>query len=310
MSNRHPELYFDDGTLTFKAADGTLYNVYRHNLIVLSDCFNGMLTLPIPDHPAPSESDNAKVFLDRARAAGLDGTSDATAVPFPTQFSSTDCERFLEFVFNTHGWSAQVPPLDNICAILRTCHFFAVETGVDYAIHHLENHPELGAALRFRMGRDYHIASWITQGFDDLMCIPINKLSLQDETLLGWDTLWTLAKTQAAVLDHRLNLAICPPAPTHVSWCHNEYFCTTEWEKAWVSRTGILGMLLREELPGSVIHDALDITSAGAMTGECRILTCNKIREAEGRMNDLKKEEYIIDDALAGLAKTLAVSLT
>jgi hypothetical protein len=115
---RHPTLYFSDGSLAlkvnttwlpginsdlFKAADGTLYNVYRHNLSVLSEFFRGMLSLPIPNHPTISLGENARAWLEKAKIAGVDGTSDATAVELPALFTAFECEKFLEFGFHTQG---------------------------------------------------------------------------------------------------------------------------------------------------------------------------------------------------------------
>ncbi|KAJ7134186.1 hypothetical protein C8R44DRAFT_869856 [Mycena epipterygia] len=49
---RHWHLYFLDGTLTLEVHDGSgYYNVY---LILKSNFFNGMLTLPIADAAPPS----------------------------------------------------------------------------------------------------------------------------------------------------------------------------------------------------------------------------------------------------------------
>ncbi|KAJ7802692.1 hypothetical protein B0H14DRAFT_3488196 [Mycena olivaceomarginata] len=281
----------DFPTLTLQAADGTLYNVYRHNLISQSEVFNGMLTLPIPNHPTLSLSDSTRALLEKAKDAGLEGTSDATVVAIPAQFTAMECDKFLE-LFSIHegDWTPAIPSLDDLCAILKTSHFFVVQTGIDYATHHLDQHEKLGPARRFRMGCDYHIPSWVTRAFDELVTIPIMDVSTEDQERLGWETLWAVARAQAAITDHRVTLAVCPPEPIHESQCYNIYHCTSEWEKAWTSQTGILGKLLKEELPGREIHDDLD--------------------DGPGRKSILKKEEDIIDDAIAGLVKQLGLSLT
>ncbi|KAJ7442284.1 hypothetical protein FB451DRAFT_112571 [Mycena latifolia] len=302
---RHPTLYFDDETLTLKAGDGTLYNVYRHHLTTKSEFFNGMLSLPIPGHPPPSLRDSTRDLLEKARKSGVDGSNDEMAVELPAQFTPTECEKFLEFVFNTNGWSPDVPRLEDLCAVLKTSDFFGCETGVEYAIHHLQNHGELGPPLRFRMGCDYHIASWVTQAFDELMTIPINDVSAEDEQILGWEAYRALAKAQAQVLDHRMSLAVCPPAASHVSWCFNHAYCAAQWENSWMSMSGVLGDLIKYELPGAVIHDKLGDYPTGAMTGDCHALTCSKVKEGVGRKSDLKKEEDIIDKALEALIKLI-----
>jgi hypothetical protein len=59
-----------------------------------------MLTLPVPIHVHPALSQSSKELIEFARNAGLDGTSDATAIVLPDRFSAEECEVFLEFVFN------------------------------------------------------------------------------------------------------------------------------------------------------------------------------------------------------------------
>ncbi|KAJ7500564.1 hypothetical protein B0H11DRAFT_2378436 [Mycena galericulata] len=303
---RHPTLYFSDGTLILRAGDGTLYNVYRHHLITLSDCFNGMLTLPIPERPLGSLTETSKEWVETGRKAKLEGFGDQEAVQLPPQFTAMECEKFLEFIFSTNGWSPDVPEIDTLCAVLKTSHFFGVETGVEYAIHHLENHPALGAALRFRIGCDYQITHWIGQAFDELMTIPITEISAVDEALMGWQAYRALARTQAEVADHRTTLAVCPPAPTHSDWCHNLPYCTQEWEKGWTAVSGVLGAFLKDELPGSDIHDKLETYSVGGMTRDCHNRTCNTLKETAERKSVLKREEEIIDRAVTALVNGVA----
>lgn len=116
--SRHNPLYFNDGTLTlkvtyflfmypkskvFQAGDGTLYNVYRELLITHSDCFNGMLTLPDPNHPPVPFEGSSKEWIEKGREANLDGFSDEKAVQLPPQFTAMECQKFLEFIFNSKG---------------------------------------------------------------------------------------------------------------------------------------------------------------------------------------------------------------
>ncbi|KAJ7751166.1 hypothetical protein B0H14DRAFT_2636082 [Mycena olivaceomarginata] len=115
---RHPTLYFSDGSLALKCIERV---------------FSGMLSLLIPNHPTISLGENAWAWLEKAKIAGVDGTSDATAVEFPALFTAFECEKFLEFVFHTQGWTLQMPPLEDLCAILKTSDFFVVPTGMAYA---------------------------------------------------------------------------------------------------------------------------------------------------------------------------------
>ncbi|KAJ7104930.1 hypothetical protein C8R44DRAFT_746177 [Mycena epipterygia] len=232
--------------------EAALYNVYRQQLISLSEFFNGMLTLPIPNHPLLSLSKSSKEFLEEARKVGLDGTSS----PLNGKGFWSMCPiHGAASTLPIHKWSAVSPDLPDLPDLWRT--------GIDLAINHLETYSELNAALCFRMGCDYHITSWVIQAFDEIMKVPITDVDENEEKLLGWEAYRALARAQAAVTDHRATLAVCSSPPTHISWCFNPEYCIEQWNKAWTSTTGILGSLIQEQLAGSEIHDTLDNIQGG-----------------------------------------------
>ncbi|KAJ7485617.1 hypothetical protein FB451DRAFT_1392350 [Mycena latifolia] len=253
---RHESLYFQDGTLTLKAED-TLYNVNRHLLILKSDCFAGMLTLPVPGHLPLELSQSSKELIELARKDGLDGTSDATAVTLPDKFSADECTVFLEFIFNILPWSLEAPALDRLCALLKTCDFFGVESGTRYAVHHLDYHPDLGPALRFQLAREYHIDHWAKQAFYELMSVSILEVSREDEKAIGSEAYRALVRTHAEVRQHRLELAFFPPEPVHALGCYDKDYCGDSWMKNWVGISGGLGSLLKDEMSGLEMLDAL-----------------------------------------------------
>ncbi|KAJ7144815.1 hypothetical protein C8R43DRAFT_1130533 [Mycena crocata] len=170
--SRHPTLYFQDGSFTLKAGDGseTLYNVYRAPLMLRTDFFSGMLAFPNPKLSPMTLTDNAKEYLVKAKEKGVEGSSDETALVLPPQFSAREVERFLDFIF-LQGWSVQDPDLETACAILKLSHFFAADTGIAFARKHLDNTEELGAVVRLKMGFDYHFRDWIKKAFDMLVTV-------------------------------------------------------------------------------------------------------------------------------------------
>jgi hypothetical protein len=177
-----------------------------------------------------------------------------------------------------------------------------------YAMHYLDKHKDLGSALRFRLGCDHHLPGWIAQAFDELIMGNPLTISPEDQELLGRDILLVLTQMHAKVTDHRVTLAVCPPEPIHATWCYNLYHCTTEWEKAWTSVHGVLGMLLKDEFSGAEIHDNLENLVTGSMTGECRVLTCTNLKQAPGQKSVLEKAEEIVDEAVAVLLKRMGIS--
>ncbi|KAJ6470291.1 hypothetical protein C8R47DRAFT_1222668 [Mycena vitilis] len=305
---RHPKLYFSDGTLTLKAGDGsgTLYNVYRAPLMLRSEFFGGMFVLP-GSSQVLSLNDNAKECLALAKSKALDGTSDANAVDLPAQFAESEIEKFLEFIF-LQGWSLNAPDLDTSCAILKISFFFGVDTGINFARHHLDNNPALGAFLRLRMGFDYHVPEWIAAAFDELMSVPLHEVSPEDEVLIGWLAYRALARAQARVLDYRLTLAVKAPTANHCNWCSNHLYCAAEWEKMWTSTTGVLGALVKDELAGAEILARLGTYPYGGMNSECHRRTCAGLEDTADKKSILRVEEDLVDDAVAELIKQKAIT--
>ncbi|KAJ7468188.1 hypothetical protein FB451DRAFT_1401436 [Mycena latifolia] len=282
LLQRHTSLYFRDGTLTLKTHDGTLYNVYRQQLILKSNLFGGMLTVD---------------------GAGQDGTSDATAVEIPERFSSAECDEFLEFIFNILPWTNDTPGIDRLCAVLKTCDFFGVESGMKYAIHHLEDHPDLGPALRYKLASDFGIERWAKRAFYELMSESILEISNADEVLLGWPAYRALVRTHAEVAHHRLTLALFPPEVVHANFCYDNQYCANHWAENWVGMSGVVGTLLKDELSGAEMHDALSGMQVPGMTGECRLLTITSIQDTPAAKSLLRKEEEYIDNTVEALIK-------
>ncbi|KAJ7804599.1 hypothetical protein B0H14DRAFT_2883650 [Mycena olivaceomarginata] len=289
---RHPQLYFPDGTMTIKASDGTLYNVYRAPLICQSEFCSAMLTLPNPKQPPLSLTQNAKEWFERSRHLNLECTSDATALELPPQFSATEIEKFLHFIF-LEAWSPRRPILETACAILKLSHFLVVENGIAYTRYHLSDHPDLKAVLRLKLGFDYHFVDWITAAFDELIGSPIKDISEEDEVLMGWVAYRALARAQADVLDARLTLAVRVP----------------DWAKMWTSMDGVLGALIKEELPGAAILAKLPFYHRGGMNSECHSRTCEGLQDqAPDQISILKQEEGIVDGHLAGLLRVRGIA--
>lgn len=256
-----------------------------------------------------------------------DGSTDELALLLGNKFTSQEHEVFFRFVINTTGcvvrvlrgtsanffrrWSKELAPLPMLCTILKTCHFYDVQGGMDYAIDGLEQHAELSnfsAALRFRLGCDYSIREWVKRAFDELISVPVNDFSPEEEGLLGTDAFLMLAKTQAKITDHRTTLAVLPPPPTHALCCYNHLYCKTQWEAAWLSISGgVAGWLLKDELSGAEIYEKLNWFTAGTMTGECLRLTCDNIQlETPTKKSVLREEEDITDRAIEEILRYVA----
>ncbi|KAJ7712775.1 hypothetical protein B0H16DRAFT_1702723 [Mycena metata] len=301
LGKRHSRLYFADGTFTLKAEDGTYYNVNRELLILKSDFFCGMLSLPIPGHPPLCLNRNSKELLQKAKEASLDGTSDETAVKSPPPPFYLIRMRYLSGV---RQYLADSPSLDRLCALLKTCDFYAVESGMEYATYHLENHPDLRAALRYQLASTYHIAHWAHRAFHEMMSASILDLSLQEEAWLGWDAYRVLVRTHAEVAKYRLTLAFFPPDVVHAHFCYDKAYCQSRWEANWVGLTGGLGTLLMDEVSGAEMHDGLSEMEGPGMTGECRLLTITSIQDTPSEKSLLRKEEQLVETAVEALIKT------
>jgi hypothetical protein len=155
------------------------------------------------------------------------------------------------------------------------------------------------------MGFDYHIKEWISMGFDELMAVPINDISAEDESIMGWATYRALARAQAAVLDYRLTLLLQIPTPNHCNWCTSHSYCAGEWERMWMSTSGVFGALVKEELAGAEILEMLDLYAVGGMNTECHRRTCEGLK---GSSSILRGEEALIDQAIAELLKQQGIA--
>ena len=137
------------------------------------------------------------------------------------------------------SWSEQKPDLETACAILKISHFLAVNKGIAYAKHYLDENDDLPSVERLKLGFNYAFADWIKKAFDDLMSLPINDFSEEEEKTIGWVAYRALAKAQAKVLDARLNLAVRVPDVNHCNWCSDHNYCQSEWTEMWMSMGGV-----------------------------------------------------------------------
>lgn len=201
------------------------------------------------------------------------------------------------------SWSENTPPLEWLCAVLKTSDFFGVESGVKCAIYHLEDHPDLGPALRYKLASDYGIERWAKRAFYEMMSGSMLEITESDDVLLGWKAYRALVRAQAEVAQHRLTLALFPPDVVHSGVCYSENYCTKCWSDNWVGMSGGLGTLLKDELSGLEVHDALADMPVPGMTEECRLLTITSIQDTPSAKSLLRKEEDIIDKAVEALIK-------
>ncbi|KAK7023213.1 hypothetical protein R3P38DRAFT_3357018 [Favolaschia claudopus] len=308
---KHPDLYFIDGTLTLMAGDGseTIYNVYRAPLMRHSSVFQGMLTLPTGPGTLPSLSPSAssvREALIKARAEGLEGTTEENPVVLPAQLKAAELDEFIVFLF-LRGDNREVT-VERACAILKVSHFFDVDCGIDYARHHLDNNSDFHPALRMSLGFAYNIREWVVGGFDELVGIPIQDLSPKDEALLGPDAYRALARAQARVLDSRLRLALKPPEPNHSNICMGHYSCKEEWTKMWTSTRCVLGDIIMRDFSGSRVLERLPGYPIGHMGPDCHRRTCEGLMGTDDKPSIFTREEELIDEELKGLMQLFGVA--
>ncbi|KAJ7719195.1 hypothetical protein B0H16DRAFT_1700344 [Mycena metata] len=289
-----------------KAGDGTLYNVYREPLLIKSEFFAGMLALPNPAIPPIKLTENAKKWYQTAKDLGLGGTSDETAIGMPPQFSSREIDMFLDFMY-LQGWSPASPDVEKACAILKLSHFLVVETGMEYARFHLDNNDILCPVRRLDLGFNYFIADWVTKAFDELMSVPINEISTEDEGTIGWEAYRALAKAQAKVLDARLNLALRVPDVNHGNFCNTMAYCRSEWTKMWTGTDRVLGALIKEELSGAEILEQLATYPTRGMTIDCHRRTCEGLQDTPDKLSIFREEEVLIDEAVQDLMRSRGI---
>ncbi|KAJ6504650.1 hypothetical protein C8R47DRAFT_1066847 [Mycena vitilis] len=235
-----------------------LYKVNQGLLAMKSGFFADLLNLPSPTTPSSS---TVTLKVEAQRKAGLDGCSDETPLLLPDNVDSSEFDHLLRFIFNMTPWSPdKVRAIEELIAILKLSHFFEVDSGTQYAIHHLSNHPSVTAPMRLYLAVTYDVDPWVAIAFKDLMKKSILDLSENDERLLGRAAYRLLVRTHASVELHRTNLAFRAPQVIHADHCAGMYTqkeCVRHWEEAWFGRKGTPGMvaaLLDTRLPAAALY--------------------------------------------------------
>ncbi|KAJ7459476.1 hypothetical protein B0H11DRAFT_2316805 [Mycena galericulata] len=301
---RHPELYFEDGSIIIRTVSGTLYNVYRVLLGKKSGFFSGLFDLPLvapPGQKAPPAGADYKTIQVYNGGLGLDGLSDATALVLPDSIEADELDHLFDFIFNMKYEIDEIRPLLSLCAILKLSHFLDIGTGTAYAIHHLSTHPHLRPALRLFLACTYDVDDWVSTAFLELMRTPIQQLTANDYQLIGAWVYKLLVLTHAKVDEHRSGLAFFPPVVLHSPDCIRTEQCVKAWEDAWFGKAGGSGMvsaLLDAKLPGAVLYSVMDQFQVFGMRDACRVQTLSSLEDTPEKMSSLKKEISIIEEAV------------
>ncbi|KAJ7741861.1 hypothetical protein B0H16DRAFT_1728383 [Mycena metata] len=307
---RHDKLYWEDGSIVFKTTCGTIYKVTRQVLAMKSGYFAGLFDIPRPSEHQTLKGECVKAIA-AAKATGLDGTTDETALELPDNVVSSDMDHLLAFLFNLVPWSMEEPPLERLIAILRLGHFLDVETGTLYATHNLSSHTLLTAPMRLYLAMKFDVDEWVGIAFKALMRRSLLTISENDEQLLGRSAYRLLVKTHTAVQEHRTNLAFHAPPVIHDPTCTGIYSqreCTRLWEDAWFGRKATPGMvaaLLDQCLPGEALYSTLDKFQVYGMCDGCRVLTLSSLEDTPEKGSAIKREDVIINHAISLLLKSM-----
>ncbi|KAJ7606392.1 hypothetical protein DFH06DRAFT_1383020 [Mycena polygramma] len=284
---------------------GMLYKLNRQLLAMKSGFFADLLNLPSPTTPS---SPTVTLKVEAQKKAGLDGSSDETPLLLPENVESSDLDHLLRFIFNMTPWSLHnIHAIEELIAVLKLSHFFEVDSGTQYAIHHLSSHPTVTAPMRLYLAVTYDVDPWVAIAFKDLMKKSILDLSENDERLLGRAAYRLLFRTHASVELHRTNLAFRAPLVIHADHCAGLYTqkeCVRHWEEAWFGRKGTAGMvaaLLDMRLPAAALYAVLDQFYVPAMTDGCRRRTVAALEDTPTELSYIKKEDKIVDDAIQQL---------
>ncbi|KAJ7503918.1 hypothetical protein B0H11DRAFT_2273688 [Mycena galericulata] len=299
----HPIFYLEDGSLILRTTSRMLYNlVYRTPLAKKSGFFAGLLGLPYHVDEGQERPPMGADFRTLQVYACLDGMSDEKALVLPDLVDADDLDYLFQFIFNFQRWSTKIPSLSSLVAILKLSHFFDVDSGMEYAIHHLDA-PHLNAPLRLVLAITYDVDKWIATAFTSLMQIPMDKLSDNDEKLLGHQTYKLLVRTHAKIDTHRHDLASYPPTVLHAGYCVDQRSCAKAWDNAWFgkARSGMVSALLDAKLRGAALCSAMREFQVYGMPEDCRVRTLASIANTPEKRSGFKKESVIVEEAIKEL---------
>lgn len=195
--------------------------------------------------------------------------------------------------------------------MLKLSTFYIVDSGRQYSLFYLSDHPDMGPALQLHLATKYQIEDWVGIAFRNLMSKSILDLNRVDEELLGHEAFRTLVRTKAVVSLHRSKLAFGPAKAVHSTDCIDNSDCGKVWNEAWwgeLDRPGILTALLHPtmQIAGSVIDEGLGGMKVDwGMSTSCRLLTIGSFQGTPEKPGRLRMEEEIVTKAIAGLIKQM-----
>ncbi|KAJ7830120.1 hypothetical protein B0H13DRAFT_2433953 [Mycena leptocephala] len=177
------------------------------------------------------------------------------------------------------------------------------DSGIEYAIHHLDVHPHLNAPLRLVLAITYDVDKWVAIAFTSLMQIPMDKLSDNDEKLLGHQTYKLLVRTHAKIDTHRHDLASYPPTVMHGGYCVDQRSCAKAWDNAWFENagSGMVSALLDAKLRGAALCSAMREFQVYGMPEDCRVRALASIADTPEKKSGFKKESVIVEEAIKEL---------
>ncbi|KAI9065085.1 hypothetical protein FKP32DRAFT_1756887 [Trametes sanguinea] len=214
---RHARYYFQRGTDIF-AVGGTLYKIHADLLGLRGGVLQDLFELP-------QSSENRE------------GLTDDQPIQLP-QVTEREFEHFLELIYDGH----LLPPysLEKLADILKLSTQWGVDSGRQWAIHHLEASRNVPASLRLQLARRYNVPQWVEPAFRELVfCISLGELRGDDFVHLSYPVYILITKLKEAVEHERRVVAyLAPECKTHGPSCSNPERCSLIWRETWWLKIG------------------------------------------------------------------------
>lgn len=138
-------------------------------------------------------------------------------------------------------WEAPPYPLDYLLTVLKLSSQWDLPSGWCWALYHLQQMQHgIRPAFQLRLAHLHKIHEWIRPALAHLARTPLKSLTEEDCQLLGYKTVYFIARVREGLDNLRKTLAVIPPdiENKQSARCSPEQHvvCMQVWTDAWLKK--------------------------------------------------------------------------
>ncbi|KAF8179856.1 hypothetical protein BJ912DRAFT_637486 [Pholiota molesta] len=287
---RHPQFYFEDGTVVLEVSDNErriLYRLHKGILASRSTVLKDTLSLPRDEYTISSD-------------VALEGSNDEHPFNLSVFTLNRVTPRKFEHlcIYLFCGPSALPNTEEFLIDILDLSTFLDIEDGVTYVINEFDSGKVIHPALRMELARTYRIHNWIATAFRELVVMPLLDLNLYHAHQIGIEAYHCLVRTKANIQQFQKAIAAVSPPVTHGPDCRTHLDCQIGWEKEWWN--GLARNILHPDFTPDAHDTIAELQNVQGVPGMCNACFRRTI-DAVFERDIFGKERAYIEDGITGL---------